>query len=51
MRRVGGTGGRRKEQVLDHGFGLPRRSRLAQGQGAADLMADASAAGPLSLRS
>ena len=28
---------------------LPRRSRLAQGQGAADLMADASAADPFIL--
>ena len=36
-RQVGGTGGRRKEQVLDHGVDLPRRSRLAQGQGAADI--------------
>ena len=35
---VGGTGGRRKEQVLDHGFGLTRRSRLAQGQGAAEWL-------------
>ena len=35
-----------KEQVLGLGVRLPRRTRLAQGQGAADLKADASAAGP-----
>ena len=35
-----------KEQVLGSGCGPARRTRLAQGQGAADLKADASAAGP-----
>ena len=56
-RQVGGTGCRRKEQILRSWKSLTtghpnlaRRSRLAQGQGAADLMAYASAAGPLLLR-